>query len=471
MSLLESFLLQFESEGLHSFEKDIKEAERSIDKFEQSAKKAEKANKKLDVSVSKSIGNFKNLAMQATRTIAPFVLLGKAIGDTVSFASQALEVADAAQKAGMTLEQFQAKDGNKYQIFTHEDVQNAKEFEMTMRDIRMGLASIGANIAKMLLPAITAVAKIAKKVIDFFEEHGAFIKAAFIGLAIAITVAAIPAIISMGTALWGALAPILPILLAVTAAIAAFALVAEDIYKWMHGEPSVAELIFGDFETFKNKVIVALNAVLDFFKPFIDTIKELFTSVWDLLKAIFGFSQDEAVDFFKMLGTFIEANKILFRQLGEVIRKIFDALPDWLKDFIRNGGVAGLIAKGLTKGAKAATKAVDGSHAEGLDYVPFDGYLAELHKGERVQTASEAADWRSGLAAAKKAINFTASYPLNAIPGGAVSNAYSNSSSNRTINIGDITIQTQATSAQGIADDLAGAIKRAVISLDDGMLA
>jgi len=32
---------------------------------------------------------------------------------------------------------------------------------------------------------------------------------------------------------------------------------------------------------------------------------------------------------------------------------------------------------------------VDGSHANGLDYVPFDGYRAELHRGERVQTASQ----------------------------------------------------------------------------------
>ncbi|MCL2082877.1 MAG: hypothetical protein FWH04_06555 [Oscillospiraceae bacterium] len=31
-----------------------------------------------------------------------------------------------------------------------------------------------------------------------------------------------------------------------------------------------------------------------------------------------------------------------------------------------------------------------GSHAGGLDYVPFDGYIAELHKGERVLTAQEA---------------------------------------------------------------------------------
>ncbi|MBI5920258.1 MAG: phage tail length tape measure family protein [Betaproteobacteria bacterium] len=32
---------------------------------------------------------------------------------------------------------------------------------------------------------------------------------------------------------------------------------------------------------------------------------------------------------------------------------------------------------------------LDGSHAGGLEYVPFDGYRAELHRGERVQTAAQ----------------------------------------------------------------------------------
>lgn len=31
----------------------------------------------------------------------------------------------------------------------------------------------------------------------------------------------------------------------------------------------------------------------------------------------------------------------------------------------------------------------NGSHANGLSYVPFNGYIAELHKGERVLTAKE----------------------------------------------------------------------------------
>ncbi len=33
---------------------------------------------------------------------------------------------------------------------------------------------------------------------------------------------------------------------------------------------------------------------------------------------------------------------------------------------------------------------INGSHANGLDYVPFDGYIAQLHRGERVQTAASA---------------------------------------------------------------------------------
>ena len=38
----------------------------------------------------------------------------------------------------------------------------------------------------------------------------------------------------------------------------------------------------------------------------------------------------------------------------------------------------------------------DGSHAGGLERVPFDGYIAELHKDERVLTAEEAAAYNNG---------------------------------------------------------------------------
>lgn len=36
------------------------------------------------------------------------------------------------------------------------------------------------------------------------------------------------------------------------------------------------------------------------------------------------------------------------------------------------------------------------SHRNGLDYVPYDGYVSELHRGERVLTAAEARQYRNG---------------------------------------------------------------------------
>jgi hypothetical protein len=38
---------------------------------------------------------------------------------------------------------------------------------------------------------------------------------------------------------------------------------------------------------------------------------------------------------------------------------------------------------------------VDGSHATGLNYVPFDGYLAQLHEGEGILNAEENRIWQA----------------------------------------------------------------------------
>ena len=37
---------------------------------------------------------------------------------------------------------------------------------------------------------------------------------------------------------------------------------------------------------------------------------------------------------------------------------------------------------------------LDGSNEKGLDYVPFDGYLSELHEGEGILTAEENRIWQ-----------------------------------------------------------------------------
>lgn len=50
-------------------------------------------------------------------------------------------------------------------------------------------------------------------------------------------------------------------------------------------------------------------------------------------------------------------------------------------------------------GGRRTVGIFDGSNKDGLDYVPYDGYISELHKGERVLTANENLGYSSGVTA------------------------------------------------------------------------
>lgn len=53
------------------------------------------------------------------------------------------------------------------------------------------------------------------------------------------------------------------------------------------------------------------------------------------------------------------------------------------------------VVSGASKAKKVASS-VNGHHANGLDYVPYNGYIAELHKGERVLTKQENVRYNKG---------------------------------------------------------------------------
>ena len=66
--------------------------------------------------------------------------------------------------------------------------------------------------------------------------------------------------------------------------------------------------------------------------------------------------------------------------------KMDDFVSTYIHDHFINSFGTGVNGTGSTGGGG---RKIDGSNANGLDYVPFDGYISELHKGERVLTAQE----------------------------------------------------------------------------------
>lgn len=61
------------------------------------------------------------------------------------------------------------------------------------------------------------------------------------------------------------------------------------------------------------------------------------------------------------------------------------------------GGSLSLKREGNGFFGNTNSRGINGSHKDGLDRVPHDGYIAELHKDERVLTAKEANNYRNGM--------------------------------------------------------------------------
>ena len=81
--------------------------------------------------------------------------------------------------------------------------------------------------------------------------------------------------------------------------------------------------------------------------------------------------------------------------LTEVLKKAID----WADKFIDRIETMNKKAKDVPTGVMNFDYyKTDGSHAGGLSYVPFDGYTAELHKGEMILTSSQAAMVRAANA-------------------------------------------------------------------------
>lgn len=91
-----------------------------------------------------------------------------------------------------------------------------------------------------------------------------------------------------------------------------------------------------------------------------------------------------------------------FNLLADSVDTVSGAIDDligWWDDLIgkikRGWNNFWGIEQGSRDMSSRGTGFVDGSHAKGLDYVPFDGYIAELHQGEMVVPKREASMLRS----------------------------------------------------------------------------
>lgn len=234
---------------------------------------------------------------------------------------------------------------------------------------------------------------------------------------------------------------------------------ADTITNWVNENSEKIEEVKGTFEGFKTKVDEVFNNVKTLLDAFVgaftrvwekygddilsfisdtwdgivNTIDGVFTLINDLLAvftALFNgdwealwaglkkFAEDAwnevtewftlAIDIFNQI---VSGAETMFEDIGESIidfiltglTSAWDGIASWFSDKIEwiqeKLGIWKSAQNEMStvneNGRGGGGRSFDGSHASGLVSVPYDGYMAELHAGERVLTRAEAEAYNS----------------------------------------------------------------------------
>lgn len=138
-------------------------------------------------------------------------------------------------------------------------------------------------------------------------------------------------------------------------------------------------------EDFRNAVISIWETIKTTISNAIDAIVNFFTVT--LPEAI-----NEAVDWFLSIPEKLaNLGSQIVQTIKDGIASAWDGLVSWF-----TGLWDSLFSNRSVDVSVNQTTNADGSHAIGLDYVPYNGYIAKLHRGEMVLTHAEAENYRKG---------------------------------------------------------------------------
>lgn len=312
------------------------------------------------------------------------------------------------------------KRAQKYKLYTKEDLERMRQYRQISLDIRMGIDSIFASIARMLLPAITAVSKVIRAVTDWIAEHEGAIK--IIGTLLAITTAVLAArqaVILFGIALdfmndkgFKAVKAFFknPFTLWIIAITALIVLI-NDLIVFMQGGESIIGSILEKFGVDTDKLR--------------NNIKQFFQNIKEWIKG--------AIDWLKGLGG-------KFTEFANSIKELWDKIPEPLKKLI---GMTNPITGAYTvvTTAKEVMEKVDANKANSVPAGAQSNYYNSASQNETNNKNTEN------------------------IVNSNTNNSNRSNSNSKTTNIGTVNVTVQSNNPQEFLDNLGVAVE-----LDNGLV-
>lgn len=276
------------------------------------------------------------------------------------------------------------------------------DFDSLMNNFVSSVKTAAGNIAPRIGTALNGVAKLIQEIVPVAMEYIPQIITEFLPT---IANAAIGIVTSIGTAIFDNIDQILEwgqqmldtlldginsntgnIASVVTEIITTFgSFILENLPEIiMAGLSILGSLISGIVEAIPDLATAATKAIIELAAYLIsaENLEKIISLGADLINAL-----SEGIE--NVVEELVSVGEDVVNSIKDGISSAWDGLVSWF-----NGIWDSLFGdKTVNVSANVST---NGSHAGGLAYVPFDGYIAELHKGERVLTASEAREYNSG---------------------------------------------------------------------------
>lgn len=380
-------------------------------------------------------------------------------------------------------------------IYTKQDAEIAKTFNRELGDLWQSMKAGSAIVLRMIVPAMTKMIDWIERGVKFMREHEKFVQIFFIGLATAITAFALPALAKLAVA-----TATNPFTLLIAGA-AALALVLEDLYVWMNG----GKAAFGDFWSkfgTPEEVKASIENLLEILQRLgAEALKlggyivELAAAWWPLIEIALAFTA--AVKAFSVaegifmtvrtailgmrtamlaLNTAMLANPIgaAIAAMAAAIALSYVIIQNWdkIKETAEEtwNAVASLISarwQEIKDGAAVLWENIKDVFSGAVEWFGnlfsavvdaiVDNFLAGFEKVKSAWNTvkgffgfDEAAGTTGGL----NYIGPLGGDAVQAISPAAVANSTSNYTSDTSVNIGKVEVQTQATDADGISRDI-----------------
>lgn len=156
----------------------------------------------------------------------------------------------------------------------------------------------------------------------------------------------------------------------------------------MAGIKILGALLVGIIQAIPELATAATKAVIELASYIlsVENLEKILSVGGDLIESL-------AEGILNALDLIVDAGANVVESIKQGIASAWDGIVSWfngLWDSLFGNRTANVNVNATSSGG------VNGSHANGLDYVPFDGYIAELHKGEMVVPAAQASSLRSG---------------------------------------------------------------------------